>query len=177
MYNQHFYPMYKLICKHNSRQDFVTKRNNITPKLSLLLVIIIACFCSCIVESPKYTTLDKVLNLKVGMTKNQVEKILNLEPYLLKFKNDSCIEYIYIYRVKTRNTFSFNTKPTNGRVLIGNYVQLGITYSLNDSITKIESCITCPDNLVKTSKIDYDKIIIFVTVTLPVILIYIGVKQ
>jgi hypothetical protein len=40
----------------------------------------------------------------------------------------------------------------------------------------IESCNHCPDNLVHYSKVDFEKVFAFVTLTLPIILIAIGLK-
>lgn len=139
-------------------------------------VLIIVLFASCIVQSPKYTSLDKVMNLKLGMTKTEVEKELGLKPYNIKLVNDSMNVFIYVYRVKDRRTLSVYTKPVNGREAIGNYVQLEAAFNKNDTLVSMESCNRCPDNLVQTSKIDFQKITMFITVTLPVILIYIGLK-
>ncbi len=131
---------------------------------------------SCIVQSPKFTSLDKVIALQIGMSKNEVEDLLGLEPYDLKALTDSSKTYIYIYRVKNRRTFSFDTKSVNGSDIKGKYVQLAIEYSNKGMVKHIESCSLCPDNLVSTSKIDFEKIFVFVTVTLPIILLYLGLK-
>ena len=132
---------------------------------------------SCIVQSPKYTTLEQVMSLQVGMSKEHVEEILGLKPYDLKAYNDTSNVFIYVYRVTDRKTLSFDTKPVNGKEVIGKYEQLAIAYSKEDKVISIESCRSCPDNLVTTRKIDFGKIILFVTVTLPVLLIYFGLKK
>jgi outer membrane protein assembly factor BamE (lipoprotein component of BamABCDE complex) len=145
---------------------------NILFALALLLLT------SCIVQSPKYSTLEKVISLEIGMTKLQVEEALGVKPYDLKAYTDTSQVFIYVYRVNDRKTLSFYTKPVNGRRSIGKYVQLEVTYSLKDcKVSKIESCNTCPDNLVATSKVDFDKIFAFITISLPAILIYIGLKK
>lgn len=144
---------------------------------ALKIIFIILCFTSCIVKSPKYTTLDKVVSLKLGMSKADVEEKLGVKPYDLKAYTDTSNVFIYVYRVTDRRTISFNTKPVNGKDAIGKYVQLAITYSnKEDKVIGIESCNLCPDNLTSTSKIDFEKIILFVTVTLPVLLIFVGLK-
>ena len=38
-------------------------------------------------------------------------------------------------------------------------------------------CIECPGELVSTKKIDFGKILIFIAVTLPLILIYVGLQD
>lgn len=147
-------------------------------KFNVLIVVFILLFSSsCIVQSPKYTTLEKVMTLKVGMTKAEVEETLGLKPYNLKASTDTSNVFIYVYRVTDRVTLSFNTKPVNGRKKIGKYVQLEVGYSKKDKVISIESCNMCPDNLVNIDKIDFGKIIIFLTVTLPVLLIYLGLQK
>ena len=131
---------------------------------------------SCIVQSPKYTTLGKVLTLELGMSKAQVEEKLGIQPYDLKAFTDTSNEFIYVYRVTDRKTLSFNTKPVNGKRVIGKYLKLMVAYSKEDKVINIESCNLCPDNLVTTKKLDFEKLILFATVTLPVILLYFGLK-
>ena len=132
---------------------------------------------SCIVQSPKYATLPQVMALKLGMCKEEVEKILGVQPYDLKAFTDTTTIFIYVYRVYDRKTVSFFTKPTNGYKGLGKYVQLMVGYSKEDRSISIESCSLCPDNLVVKNKIDFEKIFAFVTVTLPLILIYAGLSK
>ena len=141
------------------------------------IVFILLFFTSCIVQSPKYTTLDKVMSLQLGMSKVQVEEILGIQPYNLKSYNDTSNVFIYVYRLTDRRTLSIDTKPVNGKKALGKYVQLAVAYSKDGKVINIESCNLCPDNLVTTSKIDFGKVMVFVTVTLPVLLIYFGLKN
>ncbi|HXU28039.1 MAG TPA: hypothetical protein VN698_12485 [Bacteroidia bacterium] len=144
-------------------------------------IVIVICaffiFISCIVQSPKYTTLEKVISLQLGMSKAEVEATLGIKPYDLNAYTDTSSVFIYIYRTNDRKTLSFYTKFINGRRSIGKYVQLAVTYSKKDIVTKIESCNMCPDNLVNVNKINVSGIIVFITVTLPVLLIYFGLKK
>ena len=142
----------------------------------LKVAFILLFLTSCIVQSPKYTTLEKVMSLQLGMSKGQVEEILGIQPYNLKAYNDTSNVFIYVYRVTDRRTISFDTKPVNGKKALGKYVQLDVAYSKDGKVINIESCSLCPDNLVTTSKIDFEKVLVFVTVTLPVLLIYFGLK-
>ena len=142
-----------------------------------LIISVVFLLSSCIVQSPKYSTLDKVMTLKLGMSKEEVEKTLSLSPYNLKATTDTSDVFIYVYRVKDRKTLYLNTKPRNGRESLGKYVQLAVAYSKDDKVINIESCNMCPDNLENVTKIDFEKIVLFVTATLPVILIYLGLKN
>lgn len=143
--------------------------------------LIVACvflfFTSCIVQSPKYTSFEQVMSLKLGMSKAQVEDSLGVQPYNLKSHNDTSSVFIYVYRLIDRRTIYFNTKAVNGKKATGKYTQLEVTYSMDDKVTNIESCTLCPDNLVSTSKVDFGKVIVFITVTLPLLLIYLGVQR
>lgn len=146
-------------------------------KRALIAFSIMLSITSCILQSPKYTTIDKVISLQLGMTKAQVEDTLGVQPYDIKSYTDSSKTFIYIYRVTDRRTFTINTKPVNGKKVIGKYVQLDITYSKDGKVISIETCRYCPDILLTKSKVDIGKIVIFVTVTMPVILIYLGLKK
>jgi hypothetical protein len=134
-------------------------------------------FTSCIVQSPKYTTLEKVISLQLGMSKAEVEATLNIKPYNLKAYTDSGSVFIYVYRAPDRKTFSIYTKPSNGHKSKGRYVQLEVAYSKKDKVTGITSCNLCPDYLEIDSVINWGDVFTFATVTLPVILIYIGLKK
>jgi outer membrane protein assembly factor BamE (lipoprotein component of BamABCDE complex) len=143
----------------------------------ILKVAIILLFCtSCIVQSPKYASLDQVMSLQLGMTKTQVEGILGIEPYDLKANTDTSNVFIYVYRINDRRTLSFATAEVNGRKSIGKYVQLFVTYSKYGKVTEIESCSLCPDNLVTRRKLDFEKMLVFITVTLPALLLYFGLQ-
>ena len=144
---------------------------------TLLIITLLIFLTSCIVQSPKYSTLDKVMMLKPGMTKEEVEQILNLAPYNLKETTDTSDVFIYVYRVKDRRTLYLNTRPTNGRESLGKYTQLAVAYSKNNKVISIESCTLCPDNLENVTKIDFEKVVLFMTATLPVILIYLGLQK
>ena len=138
----------------------------------LKVVFMLLFLSSCFVRSPKYSTLEQVMSLKLGMTKAQVEETLGVQPYDLKAYNDTSNVFIYVYRVTERRTISFNTKPENGKELLGKYVQLAVTFSKGWKVLSIESCSLCPDNLVTTSKIDFVEVLVFFTVTLPLLLLY-----
>lgn len=137
-------------------------------KIAFMLLFLSSCF----VRSPKYSSLEQVMSLKLGMTKAQVEETLGVQPYDLKSYNDTSNIFIYVYRVTERRTISVNTKPENGKELLGKYVQLAVTYSKTGKVLSIESCNLCPDNLVTTSKIDFVEVLVFFTVTLPLLLLY-----
>jgi hypothetical protein len=60
---------------------------------------------------------------------------------------------------------------------IGKYVQLDVAYSKDGKVINIESCSLCPDNLVLRKYIDFAQVLVFITVTLPVTLLYFGLTK
>ena len=88
----------------------------------LIAIVILFSISSCIIQSPKYTSLEKVMSLSTGMTKQEVEDSLGVKPYDIKAFTDTSDVFIYIYRVTDRRTFSFNTTPVNGKESTGKYV-------------------------------------------------------
>jgi outer membrane protein assembly factor BamE (lipoprotein component of BamABCDE complex) len=143
----------------------------------LNVAFILLFFTSCLVQSPKYSTLEQVMSLQLGMSKAQVEEILGIQPYDIKAYTDTSNVFIYVYRVIERKTLSFHTRPMNGIKSKGKYVQLYVAYSKDDKVISIESCSLCPDNLVTRSRIDFPQVFVFITVTLPVLLIYLGFQK
>jgi hypothetical protein len=117
------------------------------------------------------------MSLSIGMTRERVEEILGIQPYDLKAMTDTSSVFIYVYRVTDRKTLSFYTRPKNGSKKIGKYVQLNVAYSKNNKVISIESCSLCPDNLVTKNNVDFEKVFAFITVTLPVLLLYIGLTK
>jgi hypothetical protein len=159
--------------------EFLNKHFNLKGHYFKIIgfVFVLCALSSCIVRSPKYTSLAQVMELKLGMTKTEVEEKLGVKPYNLKSSNDTSDVFIYVYRLIDRQTLSIHTAPVNGRETEGRYIQLAVAYSKDAKIINIESCTLCPDDLESVNKIDFSKILAFFTVTMPVILVYIGLKN
>lgn len=148
----------------------------IKTKFLFLILLLIVLFSSCIVRAPRFTTLDKVFDLKVGMTKEEVSQTLNSKPYNLKLLTDTQTVLLYKYRVNDRATVPFLLKENNGKSVRGKYANLVVTYGKNGQSTRIESCNKCDETAVEQTKIDFNKVITFLTVTLPVVLVFLGFK-
>lgn len=131
---------------------------------------------SCIVHAPKYTGIEEVLQLKVGMTKEEVSKTLGIPAYDLKSLTDSSTVYIYKYRTTDRQVIPLNMKKTNGRKAKGKWVDLFIVYNREGKATSITSCSDCEETRLKENKIDINTIIMVVTVVIPSLLVYFGLK-
>ncbi len=143
----------------------------------LQLTLILILLPSCIVKSPKYTSVKQVMALEVGMTRKQVDSILRLHPYDIKSKTDTSTVYVYIYRLDDRRTLSINTKPLNGRVTNGKYEPLAVTYSKDSIMLAMESCSLCREELMSVSKVNFEKVLSFLMITAPALLIYLGLKS
>jgi outer membrane protein assembly factor BamE (lipoprotein component of BamABCDE complex) len=144
-----------------------------------LLLMVLGCLLlcsSCIVQSPRYATISQVLSLEVGMTKTEVEDVLGVGPYDLKSQDDSLRTLIYVYRVDDRRTLSLLTKARNGKSSKGKYVQLNITYTRDGRVLRFDSCGMCPDNMVVTTAIDFEKTLGFLMVTVPSLLLLVGLQ-
>jgi len=143
----------------------------------LLMTLAMMMLCtSCIVQSPKYATIAQVLSLEVGMTQNEVEEVLGIGPYDLKALDDSLRTLIYVYRVDDRRTLSLLTKAHNGKGTQGKYVQLNIAYSRDGRVVRIDSCSMCPENMVVTTAINFEKIFAFLMITVPSLLLLVGLQ-
>jgi hypothetical protein len=144
-------------------------------QIATVFFVMVLSMTSCIIQSPKYAKVEKVLTLNLGMTVEEVSGILGVPPYDIKSKTDSSFILIYKYRVADRRTVPFIVTPTNGMKWRGKYVDLFITYSPMGRVTSINSCSDCEDsgNVEKKIDIDFTSIITLITVSVPAILILI----
>ncbi|MDO8998904.1 MAG: hypothetical protein Q7W45_03990 [Bacteroidota bacterium] len=140
-----------------------------------LLVFIFFNLASCIVNAPKYTTVEKVLNLKIGQSKGEVSLLLGTVPYNLILMTDSETTLLYKYRVTDRTTLPFLLKENNGKKIKGRYVNLLVTYDKDGLSKKIESCSNCDETIVQEKRVDINKVITFLTITLPIALVFLGI--
>lgn len=143
-----------------------------------LIIIVLCCFYSCIVQAPKYAKVEQVLMLKPGMTKEEVSNVLGIPPYDLKSVNDKGETIlIYKYRVIDRKTFPLLMKPANGVKTTGKWVDLFVTYGADGKAISIESCSECEETKPTEKKIDINALITLITVTIPAVLVFIGFSQ
>jgi|ERR1051326_8552968 outer membrane protein assembly factor BamE (lipoprotein component of BamABCDE complex) len=147
-------------------------------KQILFFFIIFSCvFTSCIVHAPKYTGIEEVLQLKIGMTRDEVSKLLGIPPYDLKSVSDKEIIYIYKYRTTDRNTVPLFMNKTNGVKTKGKWVDLFISYGNDGKVTNIASCSDCETTKVSEKKININTIITLVALLLPSVAVYFGLKN
>jgi len=138
--------------------------------------LFLAMVSSCIVQAPKYTGVEEVLQLKTGMTKEEVSSILGIPPYDLKSILDSTTTYIYKYRTTDRKTVPLAMNKTNGMKTKGKWVDLFVTYNKEGKVKSIDSCSDCEDTKVAEKKIDFNSVLLLITVTVPAILVYFGLQ-
>src|SRR6478752_4937158 len=99
---------------------------------------------SCLIQAPKYSMLENVMKLKPGLTLQQVNDTLDLEPYSIK-NRDSSGKYtiIYKYRVYDRSTIPFFLKRKNGVTVKGKFVTLLAHFDKNNLLTSFDTCTDC----------------------------------
>ncbi|MDI1235400.1 MAG: hypothetical protein PSX81_14055, partial [bacterium] len=99
----------------------------------LIAVYLLSTLNSCIMRAPKYALSENVMTLKLGQSKEQVSKILGIEPYFVVSADDTQTVFLYKYRVADRATLPFLMKATNGKKVRGKFINLydcyeGCTY-------------------------------------------------
>lgn len=131
---------------------------------------------SCIVSGPKYTHVEKVLELKPGMSRDEVDKRLGITPYDISFY-DSTGQHalVYKYRVTDRKTVPFLLKETNGIKSKGKYMDLITYYDSCDVVYRLESNPT--DSKLKEKRLNVNTLITAITVTAPSVLVYLGITN
>jgi hypothetical protein len=111
------------------------------------------------------------------MTKEEISKVLDTKPYNFKLLTDTASVLLYKYRVTDRAVVPFLLKENNGKSVRGKYVNLMVTYdAASGKSTRIESCSDCDETEIQEKKFDIDKVITFLTVTLPVVLVFLGIQ-
>ncbi len=140
------------------------------------LLLILAGTSSCIVKAPKYTTIEKVLALQLGMNQEQVHTALGIPPYNFILKTDSETVLLYKFRVADRTTVPLFLKEANGKKVRGRYTNLLITYDKNLLVKKMSSCSDCDETIISEKRLDINKVITLITVTAPLVLVYLGIK-
>ncbi|MDP1803079.1 MAG: hypothetical protein Q8L81_17085 [Bacteroidota bacterium] len=111
------------------------------------------------------------------MTKEEISQALDTKPYNFKLLTDTVSVLLYKYRVTDRAVIPFLLKENNGKSVRGKYVNLMVTYdATSGKSTRIESCSDCDETEIQEKKFDIDKVITFLTVTLPVVLVFLGIK-
>ncbi len=121
--------------------------------------------------------LENVMELKPGMTLEEVNDTLDLSPYNIKSR-DSSGNYtiIYKYRVYDRSTIPFFLKRKNGIITKGGFITLLARFNKDNILTSVYTCTGCEGEDLKEKKINVAAIVVIVTVILPAVLVIIGLK-
>lgn len=131
---------------------------------------------SCVVTGPKYTHVESVLKLKPGMSKAEVNDSLGLGPYdLHHYDSTGSYAVIYKYRVTDRRTVPFLLKETNGMKAKGKYMDLIAYYDSSDVAYRFVS--QRSESKLKESRLDINSVLTAVTITVPSILVYLGIMN
>jgi hypothetical protein len=147
-------------------------------QISVVLFLSIA-LSSCYVVLPKYTSVDKVLTLKNGMTLNSVNETLSLQPYDLHQKDtNGFYTYIYKYRLNDVKRIPILMKKNKGVATEGGFKNLLVTYSPNDEVVLINTTYETLETDANQKKINLTAVITsistLITVTVPSVLLFIS---
>jgi hypothetical protein len=143
---------------------------------NFFLLLLIPLLPSCIVQAPKYTSVEQVFTLKTMMTKEEVNTALGVTPYDVKSVSDSQTVFIYKYRTTDRKTLPLFLGKTNGKSTPGKYVDLQVTFNKAGLVKSYE---TVPEPVVPREKnsIDINSLFTLLTVTAPAVLVYLGLRN
>lgn len=134
-------------------------------KKTIITTIVIILFSGCSRWiAPPYTNVDKLSQVKTGMTLNQVNNILDIEPYDVYFKGDNNFIIIYNYRVKDRimtvsgdfnNTIHSESSQSNGQEWYGERYFCYIYFKDNQVKSIVTDCgkLKSEDILIKNNNI------------------------
>jgi hypothetical protein len=121
---------------------------------------------------------EQVMMLKPGMTRDEVTTTLGIPAYDIKSMNEKGeTVLVYKYRVTDRKTVPLFMKPANGVKTTGKWVDLFVTFTWDGKLSKIESCTECEETKPTEQKLNINAVITFITVTLPAVLVYVGLSQ
>lgn len=131
---------------------------------------------SCIVSGPKYTHVEKVTELRPGMSMDTVNSRLGVKPYDIEvYDSIGNRSFIYKYRTTDRKTIPFFLKETNGKEKIGKYMDLVAYYDSTNISYRFESRVT--DSKVDQKKFNINALVTIVTVVVPALLVYLGIQK
>lgn len=116
------------------------------------------------------------MGLKMGLTPDEVTQCLGTIPYNLVLLTDTEYVVLYKYRVTDRAIVPFFMKENNGREVRGKYVNLLVTFGKNGLVKKYQSCADCDVTTIERKQIDVNRVITFLTITLPIALVFLGIK-
>lgn len=129
----------------------------------------------CIVKGPKYTRVEKVMKLKNGMSLNNVNKTLEIQPYdLVSVDSAGNRTLMYKYRLTDRRTVPLFLKDTNGKEIRAKFSDLYCTFDKNGYLIKMVT--QKSESELKEHRLNINSLLTFMTVTAPAVLIYLGIS-
>ncbi len=145
-------------------------------KLLAIFLVPVILLQSCIVSGPKFTHVEKVMELSPGMSLDTVNSRLGVKPYDINaYDSIGNRSYIYKYRTTDRKTLPFILKETNGRKTLGKYVDLVAYYDSTNVAYRFESRPT--DSKLDEKRLNINSLVTIITVVVPTVLVYLGIKK
>ena len=145
-------------------------------KKPVLFFVCLMLLQACITRAPRYTRISRVMHLKTGMTIAQVDSTLQIKPYSIKSLDTSQQKIlVYKFRTEDRKTLEFLMRDTNGHSIRGPFMDLFAHFDAKGVMYKYETAEAT--SVVKEQRLDIDKVVTFITVTAPAILVAIGLSK
>ncbi len=144
---------------------------------SLLLLTIALNLCSCYVQHPRYSEIEKVTQLETGIDVDSVNSILNTVPHdMISLDSNGTLVLLYKYRVKEIRRLPLFMKKSKGIEVEGHWKDLIVTVSPEGKVIHYESRAEELISRAEKKKIDPNELIqsltMAITVVLPALLVF-----
>lgn len=142
--------------------------------MRIIIILIILSITGCIVKGPKFTHVEKVLDLKPGLTLTEVNNTLGLKPYdLISMDSTGARVLLYKYRLTDRRTVPLFLKDTNGKEISAKFADLYCSFNSENILTNLYS--QPSESELKEHRFNINNFMTFLTVTAPAFLLYLGI--
>ncbi len=147
--------------------------------IKYLYVLLAITFTSCYVQHPRFTTIDKVEKLKLGLHIDSVSKLLDVKPYdFISLDSSRQKTVLYKYRVKEIRRIPVLMRKTKGVEVDGKWKDLIVDINSDSEVIAYRTENEQLSSVTDKKKADPNKIIqgilTTITVTLPTVLVYLS---
>ncbi len=146
----------------------------------IFYVAIVITLSSCYVTHPRYSTIDEVMQLELGMHLDSANAILQTGPYDLLERTDTSTVYRYKYRLTNVRRVPHAQKRNSGMETDGRFRDLYLSVNLDNELIVIKTNEEPVNTEVEKKKVDVLAIVNivsdFIVVTLPTLLVYLSIN-
>lgn len=143
-------------------------------------ILLISILSSCYVTHPRYSTIDEVMQLELGMHLDSANVILQTGPYDLVDITDTSTTYRYKYRLTNVRRVPHAQKRNSGMETDGRFRDLYLSVNTDNELIAIKTNEEPVNTEVEKKKVDVLAIVNvvsdFIVVTLPTLLVYLSIN-